>query len=60
MRRGVRRSASRWRLLAGPVGVACGVVLIAASNSTAALIAGVVVLALAVAFIAQAAYDVFR
>jgi hypothetical protein len=60
MRKGLRRSISRWRLLFGPIGVGCGVILVAASNSTAARIAGAVVLVLAVAFIAQAAYDVFR
>jgi hypothetical protein len=55
-----RRSIARWRLLVGPVGVGVGVILVAAANSTAAQVAGAVMLALSVAFIAQAAYDVFR
>jgi hypothetical protein len=60
VRNRLRRSVFRWRLLLGPVGVGCGVILIAAANSTAARVAGVVMLVLCVAFIAQAAYDVFR
>ena len=55
-----RRSIARWRLLFGPVGVGAGVVLVAAANSTAARVAGAVMLALSVVFIALAAYDVFR
>jgi uncharacterized membrane protein len=60
LRRPLGPRVARWRLLLGPTFVVFGFILVAVSSSTAARVAGGVVLALAVAYIAVAAFDHLR